>query len=499
VSERVDIQCPHCQHVLHVRTEYLGQKLVCKYCEKKFRTLPEAAPGKTPAAPTITSNEDAGRVTVLEEELRQVRTELTARDQEMHAEQARLQAQVQILQRQLEAARDWQKETANLQTQLNEMRFENDRLQQAAAAAAQELAAVRAERDQMVEERQQHQARLEAAWADTEHLGQLAEELDSVRAARDELNRQRQTVAQEAEHLHARVAELENALESGSQRETELRSQVEGWQTRLQEREAQDAAALSQHREAVSRHEAEMEQLRREADGLRQERDAWRGEREAWSHEREQMLARQQEEANAHGQAVQQVQAQVERLHGEVAGLRQERDTLAGEHGALRAEHEGLSARHAELGAAHEGRQSDVERLGQEIAGGQQERDALRGQLESLNRERDQLLAEREAPAAAREQARQLEAELSRLQGVVEQARQREEATGRSNLDLVSQNQALQARLEHLAAAPKPVEDAVALRRQFEQEKAALVKQLEWVRRDLETARQTLYNLGIEV
>src|SRR5262249_23619981 len=151
-----DIQCPHCQHVLHVRTEYLGQKLVCKYCQKKFRTLPEATASAMPVSPSEPTQADSGRVTALEEELRILRTELRTHDQEMQGEQSRLIAQLQILQRQLDQSRDWQKEATTLQAQLSEARSEIERTQQAAAAGGQELAIVRAERDQLVEERQQY-------------------------------------------------------------------------------------------------------------------------------------------------------------------------------------------------------------------------------------------------------------------------------------------------------------------------------------------------------
>jgi chromosome segregation ATPase len=283
----------------------------------------------------------------------------------------------------------------------------------------------------------------------------LAEELDSVRAARDELNRQRQSVTQEAEQLQGRVAELEKMLDARNQQEAELRAQVEAGQMQLREREARDVEALRQQQEAEARQKAEVEQLRQQMSTVQQERDSLQGEREAW--------ARQKEQTAAHQETARRLQAELEQHRTDMANVRQEHESLAGQHEALRAEHGSLSTHHAELGAAHERRQAEL--------------DLLRQMLVSMQHERDRLLAELDALTPVREQAKHLQAEVARLERLLEQPLPHEEAP----------------------APPKPAEDVTALRRQFEQERAALVKDAEWLRHELATCRQTLYTLGIEV
>jgi chromosome segregation ATPase len=151
-----------------------------------------------------------------------------------------------------------------------------------------------------------------------------------------------------------------------------------------------------------------------------------------------------------------------------------------------------LTARYALLAADREKLQALLEKQGSDLAALQQELDHLRGERDSLQAERDRLAAER-AQFPSRD-------DVSRLEGLLRQAQERAEAVGHANAELEEQNRTLQARLNELSTAPSPAtEDSAELRRQFEQERTDLARQMDMLRRELATCRQTLYTLGIEV
>ena len=51
--------CPHCEHPLKVRLEYVGKKVACKHCEKTFRIPPP------PGDPGLASGEEHESLTAV--------------------------------------------------------------------------------------------------------------------------------------------------------------------------------------------------------------------------------------------------------------------------------------------------------------------------------------------------------------------------------------------------------------------------------------------------
>src|SRR5262245_13372755 len=52
VTPHFETPCPHCQHPLRVRVEYIDHWVTCKYCERRFKPQrsSDAIPVATPAS-----------------------------------------------------------------------------------------------------------------------------------------------------------------------------------------------------------------------------------------------------------------------------------------------------------------------------------------------------------------------------------------------------------------------------------------------------------------
>src|SRR4051794_10138612 len=58
MSIHIQTTCPHCQHILNVRSEYLGKKVRCKFCGRSFVVQEDA---EVPAPPDHAGDVESSR------------------------------------------------------------------------------------------------------------------------------------------------------------------------------------------------------------------------------------------------------------------------------------------------------------------------------------------------------------------------------------------------------------------------------------------------------
>src|SRR5262249_9040388 len=89
VVQYIDSACPRCQHAIRIRTEYVGRRLACKYCNHSFVAEATAQASQSAVATDLESART--RISSLEEEVQQLRTELATRAPEHATESQRFQ------------------------------------------------------------------------------------------------------------------------------------------------------------------------------------------------------------------------------------------------------------------------------------------------------------------------------------------------------------------------------------------------------------------------
>lgn len=201
------------------------------------------------------------------------------------------------------------------------------------------------------------------------------------------------------------------------------------------------------------------------------------------------------------------VRVESDRLREELAVLRtrldvqaEETNRLDGERQAAVREAAMLWERLATLEAdvkGHTAKEDERQRHLQtaETARTERERDAeqLRGALAALQAERDQLRTQHEEAIAAAGRGEQEHTERhNRLAAELDQTRKRAE-------ELTEQVRTLTEQLQHLHRPEDGQAKQAEAAPEAQQKQAALARENEWLRREMETLRQTLFNLGIEV
>lgn len=301
------IPCPGCGQPLKVRTQYLGQDVTCKHCERTFTA--QAPPGEgPPATPGIREGlplEDDGaaaaragdrlRAEERERELADARTALSElrRQLDQAREQAEaassLRAELDDTRKRL-GAREAEVETRRTEAEAWEhVRAERDRLQLELAASRSEVEARTAELGALTgsleanrHERDRLAAEVDGLRVELKSREGEATRLTEVEAGRDALQSERERLADE---LRAARSELETALE----RERKAEERAEGLRLQLEERDrsasesvsqlekerdslakalAANEAALRDHSEQRTRAEAEVQRLSAECDSM---------------------------------------------------------------------------------------------------------------------------------------------------------------------------------------------------------------------------------------
>src|SRR5262245_39837547 len=133
----IALPCSQCRRILRVRTEYLGQRVVCQHCNYGFLVPGDGDP-MTAAPFSAELPVDQERVTRMEQELKQVRNELAVRSsdhgtatlklQEAREEITRLRASLQDLQGQRDQVRDQARAAEAQLRQLREAQAELEQL-----------------------------------------------------------------------------------------------------------------------------------------------------------------------------------------------------------------------------------------------------------------------------------------------------------------------------------------------------------------------------------
>jgi chromosome segregation ATPase len=287
MKQYLEQTCPNCHRSLRVRTEYLGKRIVCRYCQLTF----------TPEAPAVPAGD--AQVTALQEELQQARAE---RDRLARAHAEAAAAHEQTRQGHDTARAQWEAERQALLA-------EWDQKHQAHAAEAgrlqEELAGVRRQHeeertalhDEAAGWREQYEAltaQIDVLTRDLERLSAqnqemeqaLRGELERLSQAVEKTGRERDELAEQADALRAEAERLEEELRQSrdelAARATEPEiiaepeEDVSGVQEQLQsaQREAERlravVAELEERAGQVAEVDAELRAARTENEQLRQ-------------------------------------------------------------------------------------------------------------------------------------------------------------------------------------------------------------------------------------
>jgi chromosome segregation ATPase len=514
----VSLACPHCQHKLRIKHEYLGRILRCKYCAHEFQspTPADESPPESSNRQNVERERQTSqqRVAVLEAELQAVREELLSRAAQHAAAVETLQqtqGELSRVQDQLRQAPASQPDTGEVsqklsaaQSEIEQLRAQVEKLQ-AQGAPKTAVGTLGRESTPLLEKAQFIRAQLEAKAAIQEQMGRLNAELDTARVEQNRLTAELQTVGAEAAELRGKGLELERsvsewtaahtqltqALQRGKEEwETERQALHQNWEQRFQAqfREAEqrlleektrsdgDRRQLHEQLEAIRRaHEQETASFRNEVEQLQQEIATTRGERDSSIKQ------------------VQDLSAERSQLQQEIAALREERDAtikqvqiLSEERNKLTSERDALDARHKE---AVERFRADFARLTeawqqsrqQEAAAAEQNR-ALTEQIENLRTE------------LAQQRNREIEQQqmISALQQMVETLHAESVAERECHTNVLSEEKARAA-----AERQKWQEEKAAAEARFEEENDALRSEVQQLRGELAVLQQALEIVGV--
>ncbi|HEV3119441.1 MAG TPA: hypothetical protein VGY58_20460, partial [Gemmataceae bacterium] len=249
----IESACPSCHRPVRIRTEYLGKRIACKYCNHTFvpeaGTLPpppvamQAPPGPDPAT--------RQRIATLEEELKQARDELaiqanehrtvTLKLQEAQGELAHLREAAQNLQRELDQAGSGQKQVSGLEEQLARLQGDHARvLEELSKQADAEKQAL------TLEWEQKHQARTQEA---DKLLTEEQAKATDHRQKWQELEQDRQTLARDLERQGQEVVKLRKAQETAAEQNKTLSQDLQQARQSV-ERQAQELGTLRKAQES---------------------------------------------------------------------------------------------------------------------------------------------------------------------------------------------------------------------------------------------------------
>jgi hypothetical protein len=496
--------CPHCQHSLRIRTEYVGRKIICKYCNQSFLA---ADSGQREASRPETVEEQI-RLRPDGEEIAAASATTADQLREAVSEASRLQALVEVLQPQL-VARDL--EIESLKRQLAEMGAARDQLRSQAEAAQGQITVV----ERLEAERQEH---LQAADQLRARVGELEHSLAAATAATEaaqqnhaavteRLEGERDAVLEQVEQLRPRLSQLEESLA------------IAQAGTDTAQREAESSLERERSRAEAERHSLQAEWEERHRDGLQELeqrlRDAHAGIVATWQEKERQWEATRGEQEK------------------EAQGLRAEAQTLKQEQERLAAERDEIAVWHHQL-VRQTGEQKDefAERqrlFGEQLETLKQENEQFRAQAQQHETDRGILQHELEASRAeviVERQQREAQEKSGQLQ--IEQQRQTHEATISQLRDAASrQSEEFAARMEtaerelqqlrqeidqlrgELGAAQIQTRSQIdgqrwqsellAIQEQFERERKALQTEAERYRQQALTLRHALEGMGIHV
>ena len=451
---RVRVSCPTCRHELNVRVEYLGQDVVCRYCENSFPLAdwviipcpgcgeegmvraeslgrwvrckeyghPFLAESANAHAPIDPSTPPAGlawylpvdtgalleKSDALEQELHQLRAsfETTTSDQastlrqlgDALGEVARLRGHSEELQRQLDEAEDKSHEDDGSRLELEALRSERDHLK--AELEAAQLAASLAEREP-------HDERLGEASA--LEIEALRAECERLRAESEMTRILPSPPPGVLDDLRAECDQLRASLLDAEERAEALQADLD----------ATLAAHGQLHEEAAGVSAREIEALRAECDRLRAESEMTRilpspppGELDDLRAECDRLRAEVAEAAPLRAQ-LQDAEGRVEALHAQLEAARSA-------HGQIREEAA------AALGPQIDDLRAECDRLRAEARDQSEEFERLRAQIlaakdraEGCQAERDVALADlqrsRAEAAEARHEIERIQSERDRL------------------------------------------------------------------------------------
>ncbi len=403
MPQYIDMPCPRCNRGLRIRTNYVGLRLQCKYCEHKFQVpadanVVSATPPASPDATQAAEKEALGeRLTALEAELAKVRNELTAVTAERESSVRYLQQARDELARERERATD-------LQSRLEHASQTNgDTVRQ-----QQEAEAIRAQRDEMTSEVNALRERVGT-------LERLEVELKTARAEVARFEAERQSAGQRNDSA---AAELVSARADNDRLSGEVQQ--------LRDKLSQSEADLGKLESELANRQRELGEMRQQAEmhhqGLSNERKR-RAEAEEQAN-----AARQEAEKHrsATTTAEQSLTAERAKWQSEqdaaATAARQEREAVERDLAAVRAERDGLAAEQRQLQDQIAGEVKTREQLDRDLADLRKEIDAARGEITTLSQERDAEAAERKA-AAERHRAAEADAETLRSRvGALEQS-----------------------------------------------------------------------------
>ena len=265
--------CPSCQHRLRIRTEYIGHRIVCKYCQHRFRA--EAPPAISPSVPSTDAvtvelrDSEAEKakhgVLGLVQEIERLRTDIAERDSKLSA-----------LERQVHEA---QEQSVRLQGDL-------DQSKQQAMRQGIELEEIRAVKAQV-------QSRLESTDTDCERLqariAALEQSLCEAKTAHEAKSSDLQQVHQEGraqweadrealvgqweEKHQAAVHEWEERLNQAvAERET-LQKRFESTESQFHEETARLQRMNDELSQEVDRHKTQAEEANVRVEAFARERD----------------------------------------------------------------------------------------------------------------------------------------------------------------------------------------------------------------------------------
>jgi len=444
------LTCAQCRRTLRVRAAYLGQMVTCNHCDHPFLAT------ELPAGRSASSSGESSAIGAA-----QAPATRPAESWETgtRPEVKRLQDQIAALRQRLEWAEGAEEE-------LESARKENGRLETT-------LQVLKTELFERVTE--------------VDRLQRCAEDLIAVRAERDQCDRDLRAAREEAEQLEAR---LKDALQAHRELEDQHESVC------LEHgRQYQDALRLweSQRHELVARAEQELRNSREEATRQREEDSRAAQARERLSHDQLDAAHRKFEEER------QVFRSRTDSLESDLAGLRAERDQVVGQVARLQAELDRCAKRESQWerslgenecrhrteidGLAHELRIASTQAglavqrehaLTEQLQIAQRELDDLRQQLAVTGTERDRLAQERaEAELGLRSIHNQHRDQLDSLQYDLQEARRWEEIAIERETELLGQIQDLRGTLD---LYEQKLEDQ---RRTHQEESRALAHELE--------------------
>jgi chromosome segregation ATPase len=491
VTTKLELPCPNCQRNLRIRTEYVGKRIACKYCEHVFRPEakdghmpPPAAPAAAPPAPDVAAQAAQQRIAQLQTELRKAQSDLADRTAEhgtavQEAEHTR--AKAGRLEQQLQALRSGADEA--------EARHRRD-----SATKQQELTTARADAARLGEqitglkERADQVARLEVELQNAQLATTMLEQKaagwqQELATAREESQRLRHQVAELQRH-ETGLAEAETKLKAAVAETMRLQDELAISQASCQDLAGQLGAAESQAQELATHRAAsvELDRQRQEAEQLK-----------AKISDLEKTL---QVTTAAHSELVQHHEDTEQRFHGERLHLtqaleqsRSHRELITRSRGELAEQLQTVDAERAALQAELQLARSGLAARGTDHSSGAQD---LERALEEAARLEHQLKAVRQT--AAEGEARHQEEDAERQKALV--AVRHEVLQLRAQLaDLPTLQEEIEKTLGELAGMTADHASAVEETESVRQEAAALEQQCADARREADQLREQIAKL----